>query len=84
MLPYAALLKLCVSGLALAFGLVFVFAGLEIIGPVKTSMLLNVEPILTIILATSLLDERLSSLQLVGAAFVILGIILITGGFKKG
>ncbi len=83
MIPYAALFKLCASGLALAFGTVFVFAGLEIIGPVKTSMLLNAEPILTIILAAVLLGERLSSFQLVGAAFVILGVILITGGSKK-
>ena len=83
MIPYAALFKLCASGLALAFGYVFVFAGLEIIGPVKTSMLLNAEPILTIILAAVLLDERLSSPQLLGAAFVILGIILITGDSPK-
>jgi len=83
MIPYAALFKLCVSGLALVFGYVTVFGGLEIIGPVKTSMLLNAEPILTIILATSLLGERLASIQLIGAAFVILGIILITGDSKK-
>jgi len=83
MIPYAALFKLCASGLALAFGYVFVFAGLEIIGPVKTSMLLNVEPILTITLAAILLGERLASIQLLGAAFVILGVILITGGSKK-
>jgi drug/metabolite transporter (DMT)-like permease len=59
------------------------FIGLEIIGPVKTSMLMNVEPILTIILAAILLGERLASIQLIGAAFVILGIILITGGSPK-
>jgi len=46
-------------------------------------MLMNVEPILTITLAAILLGERLASIQLIGAAFVILGIILITGDSKK-
>jgi drug/metabolite transporter (DMT)-like permease len=83
MLSYSALSKLCVSSLALAVGYVTLFTGLEIIGPVKTSMLMNAEPILTITLAASLLGERLVSIQLIGAAFVILGIILITGSSKK-
>ena len=83
MISYSALSKLCVSSLALSVGYVTLFTGLEIIGPVKTSMLMNVEPILTITLAAILLGERLASIQLIGAAFVILGIILITGGFKK-
>jgi drug/metabolite transporter (DMT)-like permease len=83
MLSYSALSKLCVSGLALAVGYVTLFTGLEIIGPVKTSMLMNAEPILTITLAASLLGERLVSIQLIGAALVILGIILITGGSKE-
>jgi drug/metabolite transporter (DMT)-like permease len=83
MLSYSALSKLCVSSLALAVGYVTLFTGLEIIGPVKTSMLMNAEPILTITLAASLLGERLVSIQLIGAAFVILGIILITGGSKE-
>ena len=79
-ISYSVLSKLCVSSLALATGYITMFTGLEIIGPVKTSMLLNVEPILTITLAAILLGERLASIQLTGAAFVILGIILITGG----
>ena len=83
LLTFAALAKLCVPSLALAVGYVTLFIGLEIIGPVKTSMLMNVEPILTIILAAILLGERLASIQLIGAAFVILGIILITGGSPK-
>ena len=82
-ISYLAIFKMVVSGIALTVGYITFFAGLEIIGPVKTSMLMNAEPILTILLATSLLGERLSSIQLVGAAFVILGIILITSGFRK-
>jgi drug/metabolite transporter (DMT)-like permease len=82
-IPYSALSKLAVSSLALAVAYMTLFTGLEIIGPVKTSMLLNVEPILTITLAAILLGERLGHIQFVGAAFVILGIILITGSSKK-
>ena len=82
-ISYSALSKLCVSSLALATGYITLFTGLEIIGPVKTSMLLNVEPILTITLAAILLGERLASIQLIGAAFVVLGVILITGDSKK-
>jgi drug/metabolite transporter (DMT)-like permease len=46
-------------------------------------MLMNMEPISTIILAAILLGERLSSRQLLGAGLVIVGIILITRGFRK-
>ena len=82
-ISYSALLMLCVSSLALAVAYITLFAGLEIIGPVKTSMLMNIEPILTITLAAILLGERLASIQLIGAAFVVLGVILITGDSKK-
>ena len=83
MISYSALLMLCVSSLALTVAYITLFTGLEIIGPVKTSMLMNIEPILTITLAAILLGERLASIQLIGAAFVILGVILITGDSKK-
>jgi drug/metabolite transporter (DMT)-like permease len=46
-------------------------------------MLMDMEPILTIILAAILLGERLSSVQLIGAGLVIVGIFLITGAFRK-
>jgi drug/metabolite transporter (DMT)-like permease len=75
--------KLCVSSLTLGVGYVTLFAGLEIIGPLKTAMLMNMEPVLTVILAAILLGERLSSIQLFGAGLVMVGIILITRGFKK-
>jgi drug/metabolite transporter (DMT)-like permease len=76
-------LKLCVSSLTLGVGYVTFFAGLEIIGPFKTSMLMNMEPVLTVILAAILLGERLSFIQLFGAGLVIVGLILVTRSFKK-
>jgi len=39
---------------------------------------------MTIILATIMLGERLSSVQWIGAGLVVVGIILIAGRFKKG
>ena len=78
-----AFLKVGGSAVALTVGYVTFFAGLGIIGPVKTSMLLNAEPIYTIILAAILLGDRLSFIQWVGGTLVIMGIILITGGFGK-
>jgi drug/metabolite transporter (DMT)-like permease len=82
-IPQAGWFKLGVASLALAVAYATLLTGLEIIGPVKTSMLLNAEPILTIALAAILLGERLSSIQLVGAVLVIIGIILITRGVIK-
>jgi drug/metabolite transporter (DMT)-like permease len=75
--------KMGFSGLALFIAYATLFIGLEIIGPVKTSMLLNAEPIITIILAAILLGERLAFTQLIGAAFVMAGIILITREYLK-
>jgi drug/metabolite transporter (DMT)-like permease len=79
----SAWLKLSVSSLGLAVGYVTLFVGLEILGPVKTTMLMNTEPILTIIGAALLLGEWLSATQLVGAGLVMAGIILVTRGVEK-
>jgi drug/metabolite transporter (DMT)-like permease len=75
--------KLSVSSLALTIAYVTFLIGIETIGPVKTTLLMNVEPILTIILAAILLGERLAFMQLIGAGFVMVGIILITREFSK-
>jgi drug/metabolite transporter (DMT)-like permease len=79
----AGWVKLGVASMGLALGYITLFTGLEIIGPLKSSMLMNMEPILTIMLAALLLDERLSSVQWIGAGLVMVGIFLITGAFRK-
>ena len=76
--------KLGVSSLALTIAYMTFLIGIETIGPVKTTILMNAEPILTIILAAILLGERLSFTQLIGAGFVMAGIILITREYIKG
>jgi drug/metabolite transporter (DMT)-like permease len=76
-LSQPVMLKMVLSGISLTFAYITFFTGVEIVGPVRGAMLLNMEPILTIILAAVLLGERLSILQLSGALLVIAGIVMI-------
>lgn len=73
------LLLLIASGFSLAVGFITFFTGLKRIGPVRASILMNAEPVFTIIIAAILLGERLSTGQLAGAGLVVIGIVLITG-----
>jgi drug/metabolite transporter (DMT)-like permease len=74
----AGLLKACGAGIFITFAYITFFAGMKIIGPVKSTMIMNIEPVLTIALAAMALGERLSNTQLFGAGLVIGGIVLIT------
>ncbi|MGF1611398.1 MAG: EamA family transporter, partial [Kiloniellales bacterium] len=47
------------------------FAGVRMIGALRTSMIMNLEPVATIGLAVLLLGESLTAQQLVGAALVL-------------
>lgn len=53
------------------------FAGLSRIGPTQASTLSTVEPVVTVALATSLLEERISALQLVGGALILVTVVLL-------
>jgi len=74
----AGWLKVSGSGILVAFAYIAFFAGMKIIGPVKASMIMNIEPVLTIGLAAISLGERRSNIQLFGAVLGIGGIVLIT------
>ncbi|WP_419908149.1 DMT family transporter [Hoeflea sp.] len=50
------------------------YTGVRMIGPSRTGLIMNLEPVLTIALAVLLLDERMSANQLLGAALVIVAI----------
>ena len=73
------LLLLIASGFSLSVGFITFFAALKRIGPVRASILMNAEPVFTIIIAAILLGERLSPGQLAGAGLVVIGIVLTTG-----
>jgi drug/metabolite transporter (DMT)-like permease len=53
------------------------FAGLERIGASHAAIIGTVEPVVTVLLATSFLHERLSPHQLAGAGAIIAGIVLL-------
>jgi drug/metabolite transporter (DMT)-like permease len=66
-------------GFAVAYLLSFValFSAIPLLGAVKASLLANIEPLVTVLLAAALLGERLKPVQLAGGALVI-GAILVT------
>lgn len=71
---YAVLLGLFASAVAImAF-----FAGVKLIGPVKASIIANVEPLAAVLLATIVLSESLSLTQLLGGLLIIAAVIIIS------
>ncbi len=56
-------------------GILGFFKGIQTIGPTRTTMVSNIEPVVILILAAFLLGEELSGQQLLGAAFVIGAVI---------
>ena len=61
---------------AFCIGMVSMLTGVRMIGPVRTSIIMCMEPPLVIGCAYVLLGERLSAIQLLGSALVITGIII--------
>ena len=65
------------ASLSFATAFFFMFKGINLIGAVNTAMILNLEPIFTIGLAFAFLNETLSKSQFIGAALVLLAIIIV-------
>lgn len=68
---------------ALALGLLLFFAALRHIGAVRATMLTNIEPLLSIVVAGVMLGERLSPLQWTGAVGVVAGLVLFESASRK-
>ena len=64
------------AGVGIAVGLLTFFASFRYLSPVRATMLSNVEPLLTIVLAALILGQWLSATQLIGAAIMIGAIVL--------
>ena len=62
------------SVLAYLVAAVALYSSIHRLGPPKVAIVMNVEPIFTIILAGIILNERLTEIQLLGAAIVIAAI----------
>jgi drug/metabolite transporter (DMT)-like permease len=82
-LTQTGLLYLTASGMSLGVAYITFYAGLKIIGSVKASMLLNIEPIFTIALSVAIFGEQLSFTRYFGAGLVITGIFLINYKYKS-
>ena len=51
--------------------------GIGLIGPSRVAIISSVEPLVSILLAVLILGERLLPLQIVGGAFILLGMVLV-------
>lgn len=69
------------GALCYALAINLMFLGTRLAGAARSSMILNLEPVLTIAIAAVLLGERLAPLQLFGAALVIAAVALTS--FKR-
>ena len=55
-------------------------AGLERIGPTNAAMLSTLEPVVTVLLAAWIFDERLKPIVLLGGGLILVAVILLTRG----
>jgi drug/metabolite transporter (DMT)-like permease len=53
-------------------------AGLEMIGPTNAAMLSTLEPVVTVLLAAWLFQERLNAIALLGGGLILIAVILLT------
>lgn len=63
-----------------AIGLTCLFASIRLLGAVRTAVAINLEPVISVALATVVLGEILSAAQMLGAAVVLAGIALAQSG----
>ena len=69
-------LGLAGAGGGVTIGLVAFFAAFRFIGPVRATMLSNVEPVLGVLFAVAVLGERLTGLQWAGVALAVAALTL--------
>jgi len=55
-------------------------AGLERIGPTNASTLSTLEPVVTVLLAAWIFDERLKPVVMLGGGLILVAVILLTRG----
>jgi drug/metabolite transporter (DMT)-like permease len=83
-IPSAAWLPLVGVGIiSTAIALQTFYAGARRIGAAQASLVSTVEPIYTIVLAAILFGERLTPVQLVGGALVIIGVVIAQTGVRR-
>jgi drug/metabolite transporter (DMT)-like permease len=71
---WAAILYSGIAGLVVAY--LFWYRGVRVLGPTRTSMYLNLQPLFALVVAWAALGERPGLPQLLGAAAVMTGVLL--------
>lgn len=66
--------------IATVIPVVMFLAGLERIGPTNAAMLSTLEPVVTVLLAAWIFDERLKPIVLLGGGLILAAVILLTRG----
>ena len=64
--------------IATVIPVVMFLAGLERIGPTNAAMLSTLEPVVTVLLAAWIFDERLKPIVLLGGGLILVAVILLT------
>ena len=60
-----------------AFAIVTLFIAMSILGPIRTSMTMNLEPVSSMVFGFVLLNQTLNGLQIFGAVLVIVAVLTI-------
>lgn len=72
------------AGLGLGLGILAFFEAFKYIGPVRASMISNLEPVLGVVVASLILGERFGPLQWIGITTVLTGLVLFeTTGLSR-
>lgn len=71
------IMAICVAVFCSVVAMFTFFAGMNIIGPTKASILSMIEPVVTFLLSTILFHDKMSAIQLLGGVIVLLGAVLV-------
>lgn len=84
-LPAAGAGALGLAGLAVfyAAGIIGLFLLLPLLGPVQTTIVLNLEPVVVAMIAWAALGETLTAMQILGAVVVVSAVILFQVAGKR-
>jgi drug/metabolite transporter (DMT)-like permease len=69
---------LCLAAISTVAAIGLFFAGLERVGPTRSSILATVEPLATVVLAFLVFGDTISALGLAGAGLIVLAVVLVS------
>jgi drug/metabolite transporter (DMT)-like permease len=76
----AAWLGFIATPLCYSFSIICMFVAVSMIGSLRTALVMNLEPVSSVLLGYVVLSQALDGLQLVGVALVVAAIVSIEGG----